>query len=713
MILHKLHFNSKKKVPHIFQSEVAECGQTCLAMIAGYYGHNVTMSEMRSKYPSSTKGTNLTDIIRIADALGFAARPVKMEMEHLNEIKLPAILHWNFSHYVVLTKVNKDSVEINDPAQGIRVHPLSEVSKHFTGIGLELTPSDKFTKKTESAGLSLGQLIGKVHGLFAAGSQILLAALLLEAAGLLLPLMNQWIMDSVIPNADKSLLTVLGAGFSGLILIRTLLLACRDWSLTVFTTGLRAQVAEKVLRHTLKLPPQFFEKRRASILLNKFESLAEIERTLAASFVQTALDGAFSVLMIAVVFAYSTWLAITLLGASLLYAFVQWLLHGPTRQAQLTYVEAKSKESSAVLETLSAILPIQLADKTIWRLAQWEVFLAEETNAQVLVVRLMLLRKLANLFLFGLGGVLFLWIGAKEVLDNTLTLGELFAAISYQQIVSSRVTSLLDSISQIKLLSVQLDRLSDIVLAEPEPAPKPSIGDTGAENGLSFELQNVSFSYSPSEPLILNKVSLTIPVGESICIAGPSGGGKSTLLKLLLGVLTPTEGVILVNGKPLEDFGIHRLRELSSVVLQEDRLFYGTVADNISYFDPTAVPETIVPACMAAAIHQEIMAMPMQYQSICGEGSSSLSGGQRQRLFLARALYRKPKALFLDEATSHLDLQTEAYINQSMKALSVTRIAVAHRPETIRTSDRVVVLLKGQIVADGKPEDILSKMTGG
>jgi len=704
-------FTLGRKVPVYMQSEVAECGLACLAMIASYYGHGISVAEARSRFSPSAKGASLGELLAMAKALNLSAKAVKLDLPALGDLPLPAVVHWDFNHFVVLTSVKGESVCVHDPAMGARSLTMAEFSQHFTGVALQLSPGDDFQLRAKSPTLRVRDLLGRVRGLKPALGQVLFFALALELLGLSMPLMGQMVADEVLPNTDAPLLTVLGIGFLLLVVLRSGVSYLRDWSLALVSLGLKAQVTERVFRHALRLPPQYFERRRATDISSRFESLAAIERTLAMGFLEALLDGVFSAVIVALLFSYDATLGAVLAGTVILYAAVRAASYAPMRQLEMRIVEARAQQTGSLLETLRAIVPVQLAGKTPWRLAQWGLHLAAGTNAELRLARANAWLSGARQLLQGAGTVIFTWVAADLALSGELSLGALFAVLAYQQTASGRLVMLVERLLSIRLLSVHLERLADLVYAEPQETPKAGT-PLGPDEPVSITLDNVRFRFSPSEPEILKGVSLTIRAGEHVALTGASGCGKTTLMKLMLGILEPTEGAVLYNGKPLKDFGVEQQRAITAAVLQDDALFYGTVKDNISYFDPEATDESVAHAATLACIAPDIAAMPMNYLGLVGEGSGMLSGGQRQRLLLARAVYRMPRVLMLDEATSHLDGQNEARVNAGIASLGATRVSIAHRPESLLAAQRIVILNAGVVQQELTSAQFLAMLQG-
>jgi len=359
-----------------------------------------------------------------------------------------------------------------------------------------------------------------------------------------------------------------------------------------------------------------------------------------------------------------------------------------------------AKKTSHFLESLRGVMAIKLFAAEADRRSRFMNLVVDAMNADMVVRRLEVTLAVANRGLFGLERVLVIWVGASLVLDQTLTVGMLLAFVAYKEQFSQRVGALIDKWAELGMLKVQGERLADIVLSEPERArdevAEPQAADRDAVPP-RIELRGVAFRYSDSEGDVLREVSLSIEPGESIAIVGPSGCGKTTLIKLMLGIVSPVKGEVLIGGRPLETMGSATWRAMVGTVMQDEPLFAGAVADNISFFDPRTDMERVVECARMAAVHDEIAALPMGYHTLIGEMGSTLSGGQKQRVLLARALYKRPRVLFLDEATSALDVERERLVNQAVRQLKLTRVIVAHRPETIASADRVVVLAEGNV----------------
>lgn len=699
-ILDRLHLRIGTKLPLLLQTEASECGLACLGMIANYYGYHADMHTLRQRFAISLKGATLAQLVTIARELHLSCRPLKLDMEDLPNLRLPCILHWNLQHFVVLKSVNQHSAVIYDPASGIRKIALTELANSFTGIALELWADTNFKKEEAKQRVSLREMMGHVTGLYRSGVQILLFALGLELFSLMTPLYLQWILDHVLVTANVELLTTLAIGFALLVLLQQAVTAIRAWALLYMGTTLNVQWRSNVFKHLLRLPATYFERRHLGDVVSRFGAVDAIQKSLTTSFLEAILDGLMSIVTLIMLFLYNPFLPWVSIGAMALYALGRWLWYSPLRHATEAQLVHAAKQQSHFLESMRGVKTIKLFGRQEERHASWMSALVDQINADLRSQKMLLAYRVVNGVLFGLERVLIIWLGAKLVMQGSFTAGVLIAFMAYREQFNQRVSALIDKLVEIRMLGLQGERLADIVLTEPEVTSSALLRQTVSEITPSIELIGIRFRYAEQEPFVLDDMNLKIPAGESVAIVGASGCGKSTLINLMLGMLTPTEGKILVGGIPLEQLGLEQLRRMIGTVMQDDVLFAGSIADNISFFDIHADTEWIARCAEMAAIAGDIAGMPMQYNTLVGDMGTVLSGGQKQRILLARALYKKPSILFLDEATSHLDVDREQQVNAAVKALNMTRIIVAHRPETIATADRVVVIHAGKIVQD-------------
>jgi len=658
------------------QAESHECGLACLAMISSAYGQHLDLSTLRRRFSISVKGTSLPQIVHYARALDFSCRPLRLELDELKQLRLPCILHWNLNHFVVLEKVSARHVVLLDPAVGRRTLKMDEVSRCFTGVAVELSPNSTFQPAQQKPRLRLRDLTGRILGLKRALANILLLALALEVVALLSPQVTQWIVDHALVSADFDLLLLAVLGGCLLLVIDFALRMARGWMGLRLNQQLTLQWTSNFFSHLLRLPWPFFEKRHLGDITARFQSLEAIRNILA--------NGAITIAIV--------------LTAVALYSLLRWAFYYPLRNAMEERIVLATRENAYFLETIRAVQPLKLFNAAPLRLSTWQNLLTDVQNRDLKTQKMLLIFSGCNTLIFGLEGMLLLYVGGLAVLGNTLTLGMLLAFLAYKSQFTSRASKLIDLSVEIKMLSLHAERLADIALEAPEP-------DSAIETDVAritprIEFRNVSFRYAEGERWVLKNLSLTIEAGDAVALVGRSGCGKSTLFKLMLGLLEPTEGDIRIGGISIRQLGPATLRKMVGVVMQDDQLMAGSLAENIACFDPSAAQEDIETAAKRANIHKAIINMPMGYQTLIAEMGSGLSGGQKQRLLLARALYKQPKILALDEATSHLDLHGEQHVVQNLQSLPMTRVVVAHRRETVAMVHRIIHLDKGAVIED-------------
>jgi len=687
------------RVSPILQTERAECGLACLAMIANFWGHKIDIENMRRRFSVSLKGVTLKSLISMSRALHFIPRPIKAELHQLDLLKLPCILHWDMNHFVVLTKIKNNKITILDPAVGLRQMNLAEFGRHFTGVVLELVPSNEFEQKKEENRVSYKSLVRQIKGLNYAIGHILILGLAIQICSLISPLYIQWTLDKVLPYNDHQLITVLGIGFSILVVLNTTLSALRSWATTVLATQINYQWLSNTFAHLLKLPMAFFEKRHTGDIISRFGSIQTIQHSITTQFAEGVIDGLLVIGTFTMMLTYSWTLTLITFVSVLLYLFLRIILFKALRNASSEEIIQTARQQTSFLETVRGMQGIRLFGRSNERLVGWLNILTDQFNANLRGARISVSYHAFRGILFGIERVAIIWLATIAVLDNKFSTGMLFAFLSYKEQFTERITSLINIVFDMRMLKLHVERLADIVNAEPEDIGEQQEIEVSHSNA-SIEFVNVSFKYSDNEPYILKNINLIIPSGQSIAITGQSGCGKTTLIKILLGLIEPTEGEVKYGGLSLRKLGLDNYRRYLGAVMQEDQLFTGSIADNICFFDPSPDTNRIEHCANLAAIHQEIVKMPMAYNSLVGDIGTGLSGGQKQRILLARALYKEPKLLVLDEATSHLDVQNEAFVNSAIKGLTLTRVIVAHRPETISMADRMIVLKSGSITYD-------------
>ena len=713
-VLDRIALGWGRRLPMIPQAEAAECGLACLAMVAGYHEQPHEMAELRRRLSVSLKGANLRHIIGMAERLGFAARPLRLELDELGQLTTPCILHWDLNHFVVLKAVSGDFVLIHDPAVGVRRLRLREVSRHFTGVALELSPLAGMTPAVAPSRIKLRSVIGRIAGRGRSLIQLMLLALAIEVFTILSPLFLQWVVDHVLVSGDADLLVVLVLGFSLLLVLRTAVMAMRGWMTLAIGAALTVQSRTNLFSHLVSLPTAYFEARHMGDIMSRFGSQEEILRAVTTDLVETVMDGLLATLTLVIMFLFAPTLALIIVAGALLYALLRWSAYTPLRHASAEAIVWAARRDSHLLETMRGIRTIKLFNGHNLRRSYWLSLLVETVNRQVTTQKLALTFRVLNALLVGLLTIIVVWQGALRVISSEMSVGMLLAFLAYKDQFLNRVSALIDRIVDLSMLRLHAERLADIALTEPEAAGKPAApqgpdaiqtlaAQERAPLAVSVGVSNLRYRYSEVDPWVINDLSFTVEAGETVAIVGGSGCGKTTLLKILASLLAAEEGEVLVNGRPLSRVGVERWRAMIGVVMQDDQLFAGSIADNITFFAERPDLRRLEICVQIAALQEDIAAMPMGFHTLIGDMGTALSGGQKQRLLIARALYRRPSVLLLDEATSHLDVENERRVSAAIRAMRCTRIIIAHRPETIRSADRVIDLDAERLARSGFP----------
>ena len=676
------------RLPMILQTEASECGLACLAMVAGYHGHRIDLGTLRRRHPVSLKGVTLRNLIKVAKELHFSCRAVRFEVEQLHQLQLPAIMHWDMDHFVVLKRATRSHLVLHDPAYGVRRISISDVGKHLTGIAVELIRSEGFAPIKEKNRLKLSTFWPQMHGASHALLQVFILSIILELLVIAGPFYLQLAVDEVIGRGDADLLIVLAFGFGLVTLLKVASTGIRSLILLILQNALHLKMGARIFRHLIRLPISYFEKRHMGDVLSRFLSIEPIRNVLAEGLIVALIDGIMAIATLVMMFFYSRLLTLVVLVAVFLYVLLRLSLYRMLKDRSLNAIHAMAKENSTFIETVRAIQSIKIFNREAERESQWLNRYSDVVSANVRLGRARVTFTALNDFLFGFENLLVVYFAVGMAINNTLTVGMIFAFMAYKLQFVEKSVHLVEKAIDLRLLELHLERLSDIALTPLERGQDQPLSYARPIKG-KIELRNVSFQYAPGEPYVFENLNLTVEAGESLTIIGPSGCGKTTLVKIMLGLLEPPNGEVLIDGVPLSGVNVRAYREQIAAVMQEDELLSGSIADNICFFDANFDQLKMFKCAEIAGIHYDLMAMPMTYNSLVGDMGSSLSSGQKQRVLLARALYRQPKILFVDEGTAHVDVDMEARIYEGLRSLKCTLICIAHRPGVLAHSDRI------------------------
>ncbi|MEW3012381.1 colicin V export peptidase/ABC transporter CvaB [Escherichia coli] len=688
-IINLLDLRWQRRVPVIHQTETAECGLACLAMICGHFGKNIDLIYLRRKFNLSARGATLAGINGIAEQLGMATRALSLELDELRVLKTPCILHWDFSHFVVLVSVKRNRYVLHDPARGIRYISREEMSRYFTGVALEVWPGSEFQSETLQTRISLRSLINSIYGIKRTLAKIFCLSVVIEAINLLMPVGTQLVMDHAIPAGDRGLLTLISAALMFFILLKAATSTLRAWSSLVMSTLINVQWQSGLFDHLLRLPLAFFERRKLGDIQSRFDSLDTLRATFTTSVIGFIMDSIIVVGVCVMMLLYGGYLTWIVLCFTTIYIFIRLVTYGNYRQISEECLVREARAASYFMETLYGIATVKIQGMVGIRGAHWLNMKIDAINSGIKLTRMDLLFGGINTFVTACDQIVILWLGAGLVIDNQMTIGMFVAFSSFRGQFSERVASLTSFLLQLRIMSLHNERIADIALHEKEEK-KPEIEIVADMGPISLETNGLSYRYDSQSAPIFSALSLSVAPGESVAITGASGAGKTTLMKVLCGLFEPDSGRVLINGIDIRQIGINNYHRMIACVMQDDRLFSGSIRENICGFAEEMDEEWMVECARASHIHDVIMNMPMGYETLIGELGEGLSGGQKQRIFIARALYRKPGILFMDEATSALDSESEHFVNVAIKNMNITRVIIAHRETTLRTVDRVI-----------------------
>ncbi len=687
-----LQFSRRKKITPLLQSEAAECGLACLGMMLNYFGGNTDVSSLRRKFTISMKGSTMADILTMVEHMGMTGRGLRLELDELDQLQIPCILHWELSHFVILERVRGKKVTVIDPAQGRMTYNFDEVSKRFTGLALEVLPTVDFQPPKKESMLRLSDFWSVISGLKSFLIHLFALTMVLQLFGLASPYTMQIITDQVIASNDVNMLNVVIVGFSLLMVLEIFTGWLRSFIGQRLSHQLTFQMDSNLLYHLLSVPLNYFEKRHLGDILSRMGSLSPIQQLISVGLAGTILDGLMAIITFTVLMLYAPILVFVIFVALLGHTLLNIAMYPRLKYLAQESLVTDAKLNSNLMETLRSMQAIKLYGRESQRHALWQNLNVANMNLGIKSERLGFWQSNLNSLIFGTERLILLYIGAKMVISEQMTLGMLMAFLAYREQFVSRVGALIDFVFDFHMLKIHLDRLADIVLTAREINYKQEKKCTLNEIQGKIELKNICFKYADFEKNIFDNFSLLIYPGESVALVGSSGVGKSTLIKLMMGLLKANKGQIFIDDKSIEECNIQDFRSQVATVMQNEQLLSGTIAENIHFFSEEPDQGFIEQCAIYAKLHEDIIKMPMGYHTLIGEMGSTLSGGQKQRLVLARALYKRPKILFMDEATSHLDVDLEKNISQAIQSLNMTRVLIAHRPETIASAGRVIQL---------------------
>lgn len=682
-------------MPLIRQNAKAECGFLCIAMVSAFHGRNLNSAELSNLSLRSSRGANLRHLVEFASDLNLASRAIKCGLNELKIAMLPCILHWDFNHFIVLEHVKGDSLFILDPAKGRRKIRIQEASKHYTGILLEISPGEAFKKQLRERKARPLDFIPLAR--YALSPLVLSIALSLglQAIMLLGPFYLQLVIDRSISFDNVNLLHTLVIVFLCLKAFEFFVGFLRNLIVQYTTNAISFDMVSRLKRNLFRLPISYFQTRSIGDVLERFHSLDPIRSLIVSGALNVGIDGLLAILLVVVLLNYSALLTSIVLMGIVIYIALRVIFYSFIRSRDADAIEAKAEEATVFVENLRGIHTIRSNQMSAEREAKWRNRAADAINADIRAGTMRLLYRSLKDLLAGLAFIIVVYFAAVQIIDDNFSIGMLTAFLAYASQLESRARALVDLVVDYNLLSVHVDRVTDIVLTETEDDP-PASSDRAVFTG-KIELSAVGFSYSKTGPSVLRNINLQIEPGDKLLVLGPSGHGKSTLLRLIMQQYRPSSGNIEYDGHHADTWNKNQLFEKVRHVLQDDVLLPGSILKNLTCFSEAPDFEHVQHCLRLVGMEREVNNMPMQLNSIIDDMGSNLSGGQRQRLCIARALYQNPSLLILDEATSNLDEDNERHVMHSLSALDIGLIVVSHRPSLRQFCDKVLRVQNGEL----------------
>lgn len=699
----------RRRVPVLMQMSMSECGAACLAMILGYHGRKISVVECREECGVGRDGVTARVLMQSARKYGLLTHAYSLETDQLANVRLPAIVHWGFDHFVVLEHVRAEEVVVVDPAFGRRTLTREEFDARFTGVVVTCEPGENFVR-SRSVGVSAWREYGRgllsVPGVRSILAQILAASFVLQLFGLVVPLLTQALVDRVLPHRITNIMTVIGVGLLILVAAQSVATYLRASLLLYLQARLDARIMLGFFEHLLSLPYRYFQLRGSGDLLMRLRSNAAIRNILTTQTLSIVLDGSLVAAYLAILLAWDPAFGVLAFALGAVQAVVMLVAAGRMFRLSKEHLAAEACSQGYLVEALKGIATLKACGSEQRAIDHWSNLFHKELNVALRRGRLDANVDTLMTGLRFLSPLVLLWVGAYQVLDGRVSLGSMLALNALALSFLSPLASLISNVEQLQMAGAYLERIVDVSRTAPEQdfAAAPIAPQLSGR----VELNNVSFRYTSESPWALRNVNVRILPGQKVAIVGRSSSGKTTLSMLLLGLHRPTEGEIAYDGVALEAMNFRSLRSQFGVVLQDSLLFSGSIRGNIAHNAPGMPLEQVIEAARAACIHDEIMQMPMGYETVVAEGGTGLSGGQCQRLAIARALAHKPALLLLDEATSHLDAIAEEQVDRHLSDLSCTRIVIAHRLSTVRNADLILMVDDGEIVETGTHDDLLA-----
>ncbi|MEA2901180.1 MAG: ATP-binding cassette, subfamily bacterial [Actinomycetota bacterium] len=695
-----------RRVPYLQQVELADCGAACLAMVLAYHGRHVPLKEVRDATGTGRDGVDAEGLVRAARHYGLDARGVRADVDDLRHLPSGSILHWEFTHFVVLERVRRNTVDLVDPAVGRLRLPISRIGRSFTGAAIVLEPTADLAAQ-DPAPKGLLRYLRPMLRQSRLLRRIVMTSVLLRVFALAIPGLTAVLVNRVVPDGDRGLLWVVGAAAATMVAYHFLTSFLRAHLLLRLRTHLDMQMTLGFMRHLVDLPYGFFLRRSAGDLMMRLRSNSTVREILTTGAISTVLDGAFVAVYLVLLLALSPSMGLLVLGLGMLQAAVLLVARRRNQQLMAETLHTEARSQSYVYEMLAGVEALKAAGVEHRAVETWSNLFVDEVNVALRRGRLDALVDSVMTALRLVSPLALLVLGGRQVLAGDLRLGTMLALVGLAAGFLEPLAALVTTGLEVQQLGSYLDRIND-VLDTPKEQDGRDVQPAGSLAG-HIVAERVSFRYSSLGPLAVDDASLEISPGQTVAIVGRSGSGKSTFAHLLLGLYEPEAGRILYDGRDLASLEARSVRNQIGIVTQNAYVFGSTIRDNVALSDPAVSREEVERAARLACIHDEIVALPMGYDTVLVDGGASLSGGQRQRIAIARALVHRPSVVLLDEATSALDAITERAVYENLAGLGSTIVVIAHRLSTISRADLIAVMKDGRVVELGSHADLVGR----
>jgi ATP-binding cassette subfamily B protein len=701
------------RFPFIRQHDEMTCGTTCIMMISKYYGKTFASSRLRDLAHVDLSGSSLANLASAAEQLGYMTRGMKLDYDSLKSISLPCIIHWQGYHYIVVYRVDDKFVWVADPAIGLRKYARSYFEDNWNGITLILEPTPEFEKQKEdkSSLRNFGQFVAPYKLILA---EVFIASMLLNIFGLATPIFTQNIVDKVLMHQNISMLNIMLIGMLLVLVFRVLTMIVRQYLIIHTSMKIDLRMLVYFYKHLLALPLGYFKVRKIGDFITRFGENMKIRNFMTNTALTLVLDSILIVVYLSLMFYYNVQLTMVVLAFIPVFIAITLSFTPFLKRLNIDSFAARAEAQSHLIESINAVDTVKamnIENAVRWR---WEDKFIKNMNIDFKLFNTTMYFNSLGDFIGTLGSTVVLWYGAHKVIGGAMSVGELMAFMSLMGSVITPINRIINTWDDIQQTLVSVDRLNDVFTAEaefPEKADE-SHGVMISKPRGEIEFEKVFFRYGgEDDPYILSDISLKIEAGQKVAIVGRSGSGKTTLVKLIARFYDVSEGRISLDGIDIKNINLSSLRNIVGFVLQESFIFNGTIRENISLHDPEESMEKVIEAAKLANAHDFISALALGYDTKVGESGLQLSGGQKQRIAIARTLYRNPRIIILDEATSSLDTESEQAIQKNLNAIlkDKTALIIAHRLSTVRNADKIIVLDNGEVVETGTHEELMEK----